>query len=112
MWDDYLVDVKINSKWGGFNKKYKDIKFLSYITLKPSNGEFSQYAHLKYNGSKLKIGNKIKTGEILGLSGNTGFTSRPHLHFHVLKLNKTKIGWETLKIRFKEKLKILKFRKK
>jgi len=105
-----VVDVKVDSKKGGFNKKYADLKYLNYLTIKHSNGEFSQYAHLKHNGALVKLGDKVKEKQPIALSGNTGYTSEPHLHFHVLKLNKTKIGWETLEVRFKKKLKILRFK--
>lgn len=76
------------------------------ITLKHDNEEYSQYGHLKYRGALVKLNEKVKTGQPIALSGNTGFTTEPHLHFQVFKLNKTKIGWETLKIRFREKINI------
>lgn len=107
-----IIDIKVNSKKGGFKPKYADLKYLNYLTIKHFNGEFSQYAHLKYKGSLVKLGEKVKEKQIIALSGNTGYTSEPHLHFHVLKLNKTKIGWETLKIKFRNKIKILRFKKK
>ena len=101
-----VVDIKVDSKEGGADPKYNDIKYLNYITLKHSNGEYSQYAHLKHDGALVKLSEQVKTGQPIALSGNTGFTTEPHLHFQVLKLNKTKIGWESLKIRFKEKIDI------
>jgi len=99
-----VIDIKINSKQGGADPKYNDIKYLNYMTLQHSNGEFSQYAHLKYQGSLVKLGDKVTQGQPIALSGNTGFTTAPHLHFHVLKLNNSKVGWESLKVRFKEKI--------
>lgn len=99
-----VVDVKTDSKQGGPEPKYNDIKYLNYMTLQHNNGEFSQFCHLKHKGAIVKIGEKVKAGQVIALSGNTGFTTAPHLHFQVFKLNKTKIGWETLRIRFKEKV--------
>ena len=99
-----VVDVKVDSNKGGMSQKYSDLKYLNYITLRHSNGELSQYAHLKYKGALVKLGDKVKAGQPIALSGNTGFSTEPHLHFQVFKRSKTKIGWKTLRIKFKKKL--------
>jgi len=101
-----VVDIKVNSKKGGADPKYNNMKYLNYLTIQHSNGEFSQYAHLKYKGALVKMGDNVRQGQLIALSGNTGFSVAPHLHFQVLKLNNTDIGWESLKIRFKEKIHI------
>ncbi len=99
-----VIDIKVDSNCGGADPKYNDMKYANYMTIQHSNGEFSQYAHLKHNGSLVKLGDKVKQGQPIALSGNTGFTTTPHLHFQIFKLNNTKIGWKSLKVRFKEKI--------
>lgn len=99
-----VVDIKVDSKKGGADPKYNNMKYLNYLTIQHSNGEFSQYAHLKYQGSLVKVDDKVKQGQPIALSGNTGFSTTPHLHFHIFKLNNTEVGWESLKIKFKEKI--------
>jgi murein DD-endopeptidase MepM/ murein hydrolase activator NlpD len=47
-------------------------------------GIFSLYLHLKE--FKVSEGEKVKKGEIIALSGNTGYSISPHLHFSV-KIN-------------------------
>lgn len=101
-----IVDIKVDSKKGGSNPKF--VKYTNYITLQHSDGEFSQYVHLKYRGALVKKRQKMREGQPIALSGNTGYSTAPHLHFQVLRLNNTKVGWETLKIRFKEKIRVLK----
>ena len=101
-----VIDITVNSKVGGTDPKYAASKYQNYITIKHSDGEYSQYLHLKYKGALVKLGEKVRTGQAIALSGNTGLSSAPHLHFMVFKINKTKIGWESLKIRFKEKIHI------
>ncbi len=53
------------------------------VVLKTKNGEFLLFAHFKQNSIVLKGGQKIKQGELLGLCGNSGNSSEPHLHFHI-----------------------------
>ncbi|MGH1517772.1 M23 family metallopeptidase [Chryseobacterium sp. JK1] len=53
----------------------------NYITILHQDGTFAQYYHLKQNGVKVKIGDQVKKGEVIGLSGNTGWSKGPHLHF-------------------------------
>ncbi len=97
-------NVKVDSKEGGAGKKYRDLKYLNYLTIKHSNGEFSQYAHLKYKGSLVKIGDKVKKGQKIAFSGNTGWSTEPHLHFHVFKLLGQGPEWVTLKVRFSDRV--------
>lgn len=48
-----------------------------------NDGTFADYAHLKLNGSAVKEGDSVKKGQLIGYSGDTGFSSGPHLHFSV-----------------------------
>ncbi|MFI2380085.1 M23 family metallopeptidase [Streptomyces sp. NPDC018964] len=51
------------------------------IVVKHGNGTYSQYAHL--SRVDVKIGQIVKTGQKIALSGNTGNSSGPHLHFEI-----------------------------
>lgn len=53
----------------------------NYITILHPDGTFAQYYHLKQNGVKVNIGDEVKKGSVIGLSGNTGWSKGPHLHF-------------------------------
>lgn len=46
---------------------------------------FAYYQHLKKGGVKVRKGERVKEGEKIGLSGNSGNTSGPHLHLVILK---------------------------
>ncbi|OAH10605.1 M23 family metallopeptidase [Streptomyces jeddahensis] len=51
------------------------------IVIKHGNGTYSQYAHLsKVN---VRVGQAVKAGQKIALSGNTGNSSGPHLHFEI-----------------------------
>ncbi len=101
-----VIDIKVDSKKGGSDPKYSNIKYLNYMTIAHNSKEFSQYGHLKYKGALVKVGDKVKQSQPIALSGNTGFTTTPHLHFMVFKNNNSKVGWESLKIKFKEKVEV------
>ena len=53
------------------------------VIIKTANGEFAFFAHFKQHSIVVKQGQKIRTGELLGLCGNSGNSSEPHLHFHL-----------------------------
>lgn len=53
------------------------------VILKTSNNEFLFFAHFMKNSIAVKEGDQIKQGELLGLCGNSGNSSEPHLHFHL-----------------------------
>jgi hypothetical protein len=45
--------------------------------------EVSVLAHLKLDSITVKVGDKVKRGQIIGLCGNSGNSSEPHLHYHL-----------------------------
>lgn len=47
-------------------------------------GAYAFYAHLQRDSLKVKLGDHVKTGQTLGLLGDTGNSTAPHLHFHVM----------------------------
>lgn len=53
------------------------------ITIQHDGGEFSQYDHLEYHSANLKVGDKVKQGQVIGRVGHTGLSGCPHLHFEL-----------------------------
>lgn len=79
--DGIVLEVKEDSDKRG--KTYKYQEHGNYIVIYHSDGTMSNYFHLKKNGSKVKVGDTVKAGQVIALSGNTGWSSGPHLHFQV-----------------------------
>jgi len=63
----------VKAGWGG--------SYGNEIVIKHAPGVYTQYAHL--SSINVKVGAKVSTGRMIGLSGSTGNTTGPHLHFEV-----------------------------
>lgn len=56
----------------------------NYVTLDLGGQRYAFYEHLKHGSIKVKRGDRVKRGQVIGLLGNSGSSSSgPHLHFHV-----------------------------
>lgn len=90
--DGIVVGVKQDSIIGGADRKFRP--FANYIIIKHADGTFADYVHLKPQGAMVQMGDEVKTGQPIGFSGKTGFTSAPHLHFSVFQAvdGKTKLS--------------------
>lgn len=98
-----VVYVKQDSKVGAPLKKYWNEG--NRIVIKHQNNEYSAYEHLKYKGSKVVIGQVVKKGQLIGYSGNTGFSYEPHLHFEVFNKPSTdESEGKTLRLNFHKEL--------
>lgn len=53
------------------------------VILKTKNNEYLVFAHFRQNSIKVKEGAEVKQGQQLGLCGNSGNSTEPHLHFHI-----------------------------
>jgi murein DD-endopeptidase MepM/ murein hydrolase activator NlpD len=97
--DGKVVWIKSDSNDGGPSKKY----WLSgnRIVIKHKNNEYTGYEHFKHNGIIVKVGQKVKKGQLIGYSGKTGYGFLPHLHFEVFnKPSKDKSEGNTLEVYF------------
>lgn len=56
----------------------------NYVIVDIGDGHYAFYAHMQPGSLKVKQGDQVKTGDLIGLLGNSGNSSAPHLHFHVM----------------------------
>ena len=71
----------------------------NYITIMHEDGSFSEYYHLQKEGALVDLEEQVERGQVIGKSGNTGWSSGPHLHF-VVFLREMK-SRKTLRTQFK-----------
>ena len=71
----------------------------NHVILDLGNGRFAFYAHLQPGTLRVKNGDKVRRGEVVGLVGNSGNSTEPHLHFHISNAN-SPLGSEGLPYAF------------
>jgi murein DD-endopeptidase len=59
----------------------------NHVIMEIGDGVYAFYAHLQTGSLRVKVGDKVHRGQVLGLLGNSGNSSEPHLHFHVCNAN-------------------------
>lgn len=79
--DGVVVSFREDSDEGGLKKEH--LSDGNYISIRHSDGSIAHYWHLQKDGVVVNVGDSVKTGQWIGLSGNTGYSSFPHLHFEV-----------------------------
>lgn len=90
-----VIEVNNDFFQGGIKQDYKSRA--NSIRILHDDGSMAVYAHLALETAQVYSGLKVYAGQLIGYSGNTGFSSGPHLHFAV-QLNK---GMELVSVPFK-----------
>ncbi len=82
------VVVKIKEVYadGGLDIRLK--RRSNYIHIEHEDGTIGIYAHLARGGASVAVGDYVQKGQMIGFSGNTGYSGSPHLHFAVVKVKK------------------------
>ncbi len=96
--DGIVFDVASDNYRGGLDH-LRDGDAANIVRIVHDDGTLSLYAHLNWNSIRVKPGDHVRAGQYIADSGNTGFTSGPHLHFAVQRNAGLKI--ESLPIVFK-----------
>jgi murein DD-endopeptidase MepM/ murein hydrolase activator NlpD len=79
--DGIVTSIRKDSDKGGL--KPKNISDGNYVIIQHSDGTVAWYWHLQKQGVMVNEGDNVKKGQWIGLSGNTGYSAFPHLHFEV-----------------------------
>lgn len=80
--DGIVMHVESDFARAGMNRE-RYAGRANMIRVLHGDGTMGIYAHLKSDGVLVRTGQRVRAGQTIGLSGNTGFTTGPHLHFAV-----------------------------
>lgn len=79
-----VVATNARAQGAGTTRDYLEYKRVNFVLVLHDDGTLGEYMHLSPSGINVKPGQKVARGTQLALSGNTGFSSTPHLHFQVM----------------------------
>lgn len=92
-----VIRIKEDGKKGGGNIEYRSDG--NYIVIQHADSSRTGYWHLKYNSVFVNVGDSVQRGQVIGLSGKTGYTYFPHLHFIVWRFDNNG-RWKQIGTRF------------
>jgi murein DD-endopeptidase MepM/ murein hydrolase activator NlpD len=79
--DGVVTSLREDSDKGG--TKPENLSDGNYVIVRHTDGTVANYWHLQKEGVLVQVGDTVQTGQPIGLSGNTGYSAFPHLHFEV-----------------------------
>lgn len=74
----YSIDESASDAGGGVG---------NFVIIDHGDGTFGVYLHFTTNGVEVEVGQEVKKGDLLGLSGSSGLAGYPHLHLVVVADN-------------------------
>ncbi|MDP1785322.1 MAG: M23 family metallopeptidase [Sulfuricurvum sp.] len=80
-----IVGAEASNTMGGASPEFR--RYANYVIVEHDDGTMGNYYHLKQGGAVVHIGDKVAKGQLIAYSGNTGYTTAPHLHFSVSKVD-------------------------
>jgi murein DD-endopeptidase MepM/ murein hydrolase activator NlpD len=81
--DGVVVSLRQDQSQGGPSPAFAQLA--NYVNILHDDGTWANYAHFEQGGVLVKLGQRVRAGQVIGLSGATGQVNGPHLHFCVQK---------------------------
>ena len=93
-----VVATESSFNKAGFDKSFG--KYANYIVIEHVDKTMGKYYHLKQDGVNVTLGQYVSKGQFIGYSGNTGYSSGPHLHFGVYTISANQKSSVSLPVKF------------
>ena len=91
-----VIRVKEDGNRGGLKRKFR--AYGNYVIIQHADSSRAGYWHIQKDGALVNVGDTVLQGQPIALSGKTGYSAIPHLHFLVWT-NKSG-GWQQVPTRF------------
>ena len=95
-----VLHLKEDSNVAGLTEEYTALA--NFVLIGHEDGSQANYAHLQQNGALVEVGDWVSLGQVVGLSGNTGFSTGPHLHF-IVKQQKSPTNSTSIPTQFSDR---------
>lgn len=95
--DGVVIRMKEDGDRGGLKRKYR--AYGNYLIIQHADSSRAGYWHLQKDGVLVNVGDTVKKGQVVALSGKTGYSAFPHLHFLVWSTD-SKRQWRQVGTRF------------
>lgn len=85
-----IADGVVLYRESRFSKSYQHKKYAdktNYVEILHPDGCVSFYVHLQWRSVRVQVGQKVRRGQTVALSGDTGYVTYPHLHFGLYDKN-------------------------
>ena len=92
-----VAETRMDSNESGTTDEYRELA--NYVIIEHPDGTWAEYYHLRENGVEVKVDEEVQRGQLIGYSGNTGYSKIPHLHFAIRKTMSGKVS-STIPVRF------------
>ena len=92
-----VVRLKEDGDRGGLKKRYRP--YGNYVIIQHADSSRAGYWHLQKDGVLVNMGDTVKKGQVIALSGKTGYSFTPHLHFLVWSTDNRR-QWRQVATRF------------
>lgn len=68
----------------GFEEKFA--KFANFVCLEHATGVYSEYIHLGFRSARVRKGDVVSVGDVIGVTGWSGLMNTPHLHLNLFRM--------------------------